>query len=299
MLASSSDSISTRTTARLPDFIGVGPPRTATTWLHEALTGHVGLPQGVKETDFFNWQYDKGLEWYAAHFRDCPADHPMGEFSPNYFIHSQAPERIARDIPDCKIICTLRDPVERTYSHYRKMREGEYFSGSFEECLRKRLRLKEWSKYATYVGAWRRQFGKENVLVLIQDDLKANPQAFLDQVCAFIGIPRIKASSSASKEKLVNAVPNVARNPRLAKAARRVRDGLQKRGNYGMVNLLKKTGIRNLLFSGGASFEPLRPETAVQLREFFRSEVEALEQMLGRDLSAWKTGKTSSRRTGE
>ena len=29
---------------RLPDFIHVGPARCGTTWLHEALNGHVRLP---------------------------------------------------------------------------------------------------------------------------------------------------------------------------------------------------------------------------------------------------------------
>lgn len=274
---------------RLPDFIGVGPPRTATTWLHETLSGHVGLPEGVKETDFFVWQYNKGLEWYAAHFRNCPPGLPTGEFSPNYFVPAHARERIAKDIPGCKIICTLRDPVERTYSHYRKMREGEYFSGSFEECLEKRPDVLRWSKYGSYVSAWRQHFSKENVLVLIQDDLKANPQAFLDQTCDFIRISRIQLANSTSKDKMVNAIPNLPRNPRLARVARRVRDGFQKRGNYTMVNLLKSTGIRDLLFSGGPAFEALHPETDARLREFFRPEVEALEEMLGRDLTAWKT----------
>ncbi|MFZ0638967.1 MAG: sulfotransferase [Candidatus Acidiferrales bacterium] len=274
---------------RLPDFIGVGPPRTATTWVHEALVGHVGLPQGVKETDFFVWRYNKGLKWYAAHFRDCSPARPIGEFSPNYFVSVDARERIAKDIPGCKIICTLRDPVERTYSHYRKMREGEYFSGSFEECLEKRPRVIEWSKYGSYVRAWRRLFHEENVLILIQDDLKANSQAFLNQVCDFIRIPRIEVAKSKSKDNLVNAIPRLPRNARLARAARLVRDGLQKRGNYAIVNLLKRTGLRDYLFSGGPSFEPLRAETEVRLREIFRPEVEDLEEMLGRDLSAWKT----------
>lgn len=274
---------------KLPDFIGVGPPRTATTWLHEALTGHVGLPDGVKETDFFVWRYDKGLQWYADHFRNCVAGQPVGEFSPNYFVAARARERIARDIPACKIMCTLRDPVERTYSHYRKACEGGYVSGSFEQVLEKRPDLLEWSKYATNVKAWLALFGSERVLVLIQEDLKANAQAFLDRACEFIGIPSIEYRSS-SKDKMVNAIPNMPRNPRLARAARLVRDGLQKRGNYRIVNLFKRTGIRNFLFSGGASFEPLRPETAARLRDFYRSEVEALEVMLGRDLSAWKNG---------
>ena len=280
---------------RLPDFIGVGPPRTATTWLHEALSGHVGLPNGVKETDFFVWQYEKGLEWYATHFSHCPTGRPIVEFSPNYFASERARERIARDIPGCKIICTLRDPVERTYSHYRKMREGEYFSGSFEECLLERPRLLEWSKYASHLKAWQSLFGSGNVLVLIQDDLKKNPSAFLNQVSDFMRIPRFELTDSILKNDRVNAIPQVPRNPRVARIARKLRDQLQKRGNYSMVNLIKKLGIRNMLFGGGAPFEPLRAETDEQLREIFRPEVEALEQMLGRDLSAWKSPRTRSK----
>lgn len=274
---------------KLPDFIGVGPPRTATTWLHEALSGSVGLPEGVKETDFFVYKYDNGLEWYAKHFRNCPCDRPIGEFSPNYFVSVQARERIRQNVPDCKIICTLRDPVERTYSHYRKMREGEYFSGSFEECLEKRPRLLEWSMYATYVRAWQQLFGSARVLVLIQDDLKTNPQGFLDQVCDFVGIRRIQVADSTVRDKLVNAIPSLPKNPRMARMARIIRDRLQKHGDYALVNFFKGTGLRDLLFSGGASFDPLRPETDTRLRLIFRPEVEALEDMLERDLSSWKT----------
>ena len=274
---------------RLPDFIGIGPPRTATTWLHEVLSGHVGLPESVKETDFFVWQYDKGLEWYAAHFRNCPPGRPVGEFSPNYFGGAHARERIAKHIPGCKIICTLRDPVERTHSHYRKMREGEYFSGSFEECLKKRPYVLEWSKYTSHLQAWRGLFGAENVLVLIQDDLKDSAQGYLNRVCEFIQIPRIQIGNSTSQDKMVNAIPSRPRNPRVARAARIVRDRLQKHGGYGAVNLFKGTVLRNFLFGGGSAFEPLRAETDVRLREFFRPDIEALEDLLDRDLSPWKT----------
>lgn len=285
----------TETLLRLPDFIGVGPPRTATTWLHEALSGHVGLPEGVKETDFFGWQYDKGLAWYAAHFRNCPPDRPVGEFSPNYFIGAGVRERIARDIPNCRIICTFRDPVERVFSHYRKMYEGGYFSGSFEECLEKRSDVLEWSRYARHLSEWRHNFGADNVLALIQDDLKAGPQAFFDQVCEFIGIAPIPLTSSILESKTVNAIPSRPRHPRLARAARIVRDKLQKRGDYAAVNLLKRTGLRNLLFGGGPAFEPMRPETEAHLREIFRPEVDVLEEMLGRELSRWKTSDRKSR----
>lgn len=279
---------------RLPDFIGIGPPRTATTWLHEALAGHVGLPSGVKETDFFVYKYEKGLEWYAAHFADCALDRPIGEFSPNYFIGAQPRERIARDIPGCKILCTLRDPVQRIYSHYRKMREGAYFTGTFEACLENRPDILEWSKYATYLSAWRQFFGTSNVIVFFQEDLKTNPQNFLNQATDFIGISRIQVADSNAHDRLVNAIPTLPKNPRIAKLARRARERLQENGNYGLVNLAKKVGLRSLLFSGGPAFESIRHETDARLRDFFRPEIERLEEMLGRDLSRWKTGAASA-----
>jgi len=279
----------TQSSLRLPDFIGVGPPRTATTWLHQALTDHVGLPEGVKETDFFAYRYSKGLDWYLAHFRNCPSELPMGEFSPNYFIWAQARERIARDIPACKIICTFREPVERMYSHYRKAREGGYLTCSFEECLERPQAL-EWSRYATHLKAWWEHFGAERVLVLIHDDLKSDPQRFLDEVCDFLGIVKIPLASSSIESKTVNAVPQEPRNPRLAQLARRVRDRLQGRGDYALVNVLKRTPLRDFLFAGGSPFEPIRPETAERLRRILRPEVDALEEMLGRDLTLWKSG---------
>ena len=72
---------------RLPDFIAVGPPRTATTWLHEVLQGHVCLPADRKETDFFTRFYDRGLDWYADYFRHCEGGIPVGELSPMYLRH--------------------------------------------------------------------------------------------------------------------------------------------------------------------------------------------------------------------
>lgn len=278
--------------ARLPDFIGIGPPRTATTWLHQALSGRVGLPAGIKETDFFVYQYDRGLDWYTSHFRDCPQDRPAGEFSPNYFIGANTRERIAKHIPNCRIICTLRDPVERVYSHYRKMREGAYFCGTFEECLQKRSDVLEWSKYAYHLTEWRRLFGQENVLVLIQDDLKTDAQGFVDRTCDFIGIARAPLLKSVMESNRVNAIPAQPWNSWVARMARKSRDKLQKRGHYGLVELLKKTGLRDAIFAGGPEFEPMSSATDARLREFFRPHIESLEEMLGRDLSKWKTGRT-------
>jgi len=65
--------------ARLPEIIGVGPPRTGTTWLHNVLDGHVDLPHGVKETLYFTTFYHKGFDWYAHHFRHATGERKIAE----------------------------------------------------------------------------------------------------------------------------------------------------------------------------------------------------------------------------
>jgi len=274
--------------AKLPDFIGIGPPRTATTWLHEMLTGSVGLPDQVKETNFFRWNYDKGLDWYVSLFRNAPSDRPIGEFSPNYFAASEARERIARHIPKCKIICTLRDPVERLYSNYRKMYEQAYFLGSFEESLERRPDLLEWSRYALHLMRWIDAFGRESVLVLIHDDLKEDPQTFLDRACDFIGIPSISLSEKSRVSDRVNAITNAPKYPRVAMAARLVKDRLEAAGLYRVIRLLDRGGLRKALFAGGPTFAPLRKDTEAWLRDYFRADVESLEKILDCNLQNWK-----------
>ena len=100
-----------RQPGRLPEFIAVGPPRTATTWLDAVLRGHVGLPEGTKETHFFTRSYSNGLAWYRSHFAYCPPQLQVGEICTSYFRSSTARGRISTDIPGCKIICSLRDPT--------------------------------------------------------------------------------------------------------------------------------------------------------------------------------------------
>jgi len=281
---------------RLPDFIAVGAPRTATTWLHRVLIGHVGLPAGVKETQFFSWYFNLGIEWYAAHFRNCPPDLPVGEIATTYFDSPAARRRIKQLIPDCKIICTLRDPARRLYSHYRQLRrEGFLGDVSFRNAMEQH---RKWdgpgnmfsvSRYAENVRAWRENFGADNVLVALNDDLEANAQNYLNQVTSFIGVARIDLSRSAVGGAKVNEMNEAPRNYKLARRAREFRERLRRRKLYFLSERCEP--LWNYCFGRGAAFPPLAPEDEAQLRAEFIPEIEALEQLLGRDLSGWKSGK--------
>mgnify|MGYP006439820863 CR=1 FL=1 len=119
----------------LPNFIIVGAQKAGTTSLFRYLTSHpqIKAPFKTKEIHFFDGglesedNYKKGLKWYKSHFplKSKMYNKLTYEASPLYLFHPCAPKRIKKDIPDVKIIILLRNPVERSISHYfHELRKG-------------------------------------------------------------------------------------------------------------------------------------------------------------------------------
>ena len=76
-----------------------------------------------REPGFFvaemNWP--RGPGWYESPFAGAGDAIAHGEASPTYTMYPYfdgVPERIANVMPDVKLICVLRDPVERMRSMY-------------------------------------------------------------------------------------------------------------------------------------------------------------------------------------
>ena len=273
---------------RLPEFLGVGPPRTGTTWLHNVLEGHADLPYGIKETGFFSVYYDKGIDWYARHFRYATGERPVGEIS-CYFFEPEARERIKTHIPNCKIIVTMRDPVDRLYSMYKLLRHtAAVRRGTLEETLNLWPSMAKGNRYASHLQGWFDQFGRENILVTMYDELRSDPQQYLNRVTGFVGIDRIALSDRPGIRDDVYAFHRAPRNRKLARNASRVKHWLKGRQAYGVINLLERAGVWQFCGGRGEAFPPLTPEQDARLRQRYLPEVEALENMLGIDLSAWK-----------
>lgn len=261
--------------------------------MHEAITGHAGLPS-TKETDFFTRNFERGLDWYLDFFRQCPPGRPMGEIDPNYFGEEIAAERIAAMIPQCAIIVTLRDPVARAWSSYRAMRRDAWTRASFEDTVRSNPIIRESSRYAHHLANWRAHFGTDRVLVMLYDDLERDPQAYLDRVCAFIGLAPIPVRGTALAAGRINAVTRAPRNRKLAQNARNARDWMRLHRWTRAIRLLDSLGVWRFAFGGGRPFGEIDPAIDARLRERFRPEVEALEAIIGRDLSAWKRPRAKS-----
>jgi hypothetical protein len=279
---------------RLPDFIAVGPPRTGTTWLDRTLRDHVGLPS-IKETQFFAYNYNLGFDWYRSYFRDCDPNLPAGEIAPTYFDHPQARTRIAAVIPRCRIICSLRDPVERAYSHYKAWHRAGLLNGPFEDVVQN-----SWAavaaNYASNLREWQNLLGAENVLVLLYDNLRADPQAYLDAVCEFVGIAHIDLSAIPGAADPVNLSDQGARSMMLARTMLKLRDELIRRRYRRLARLVEAgSPLWKLSFTGGKAYPPLDAGFDARLRRQLTPEIEDLESLLGRDLAAWKGTASGSR----
>lgn len=296
-----------QTITRLPSFIAVGPTRTGTTWLHQFLVGSVGLPANIKETNFFDRDYDKGLSLYAKYFANCPGEKPAGEIAPTYFYNREARERIARDIPGCRIIITLRDPVERQYSLYRLSVWNGRTTVSFAEATEKHwAEIIDACDYAKYVRLWQATFGEARVLVVLYDDFVASPQSYISQICDFIGIPTIDVRRApVAPEQRVHALKQMPRGTAFGRFLRwffrlgkdrpdkfeAFLHWVRRHGAQRMVEIAARTSLgkqlRKVVFTEMPSLDT---QTAVRLRTAIGPQIEATEALLGRDLSAWKSG---------
>jgi hypothetical protein len=274
---------------RLPDVIGVGPPRTGSTWLYNALRDAVDMPDGVKEPQFFSRFYDKGIDWYAHHFRYVTGRRPIAEISPPYFFHADTPERIKTHIPNCKIVATMRNPVDRIYSVYKLMRHyGWVRRGTLDEVLQVNPNLGGGNRYAAHLQAWFDTLGRENVLVTMYDELRDDPQAYLNRVCDFISIPRIALAPRPDLSGDVNSFARAPKNRRLAVNASKLMYWLKGHQAYGLINALEHYGVWEFCGGRGDPYPHLTIEQEERLRERYLPEVEALEKLLGIDLAAWK-----------
>lgn len=281
---------------QLPSFFILGPPRTGTTWLHEVLRTSTLLPSPTKETRFFDKHFRRGLDWYLAHFPDANDNRPMGEVAPTYFASSQARERIAKLIPEAKVVCVFRNPVDRVLSLYRLKRAYGMSPWTFEHAMLKDPELLESGKYATHLKAWFNAMGKTQVLVTIYEDLKRDPQNYLNTITDFLGITRV--SLTGSQLQSINASEGLT-HPRsyfLTRTATGMADWFKAVRLDRVVAAAKRKYLLKFFLRSGSRFDSLSADRAGKLYELFRPEVEELEAMLNRDFTNWKsaTAKTSA-----
>jgi len=200
-----------------PDFLIIGAQKSGTTSLESYLAKHPQiLPAIKKETHFWYRDFDKGIDWYKAHFPPIPPEenYLTGEGTPNYLENCHTATRIYREFPDVKLLVILRNPTDRTISQYyhwaRIKRENRSLAEAINADLEKLSKIdditaekKYWQQPGNYIGRglyveflqkWMEVFPREQFLILKGEDLYEKPAATMKQVFDFLGLPDYQLS---------------------------------------------------------------------------------------------------------
>lgn len=275
----------------LPTFLGIGVPRSGTTWLHETLQTHpeVYVPKYRKEIHFFDENHERGINWYEKFF---PSDmkarkyRAIGEITPFYLYSDDCLKRILKMPSITKLIVILRNPVERTYSHYGCLiRDGKYV-GTFENCMSHHSEIIQQSFYSVHLKKYFHYFDREQLLVLIYEQTVASSISKTKEILAsFLDIDLERFPSTAGAARVNTSGIPKAHSAYLFfdKIAWRLKD----MDLDCIVSIAKKLGIKRV-FGKKRSLPQMREETRLYLKERYKSEIWELESLLGIDLDCWK-----------
>lgn len=206
---------------RLPDFLIIGAPKAGSTALHDALAAHPQLHAApVKEPKYFLTEdappsradhrgpgdAHSSREWiwqrhgYERLFHSAPTGTLSYESTPFYLWHRPSHARIARTLPDARLVAVIRDPIDRAFSNWSHLRaDGLEIQPDFPTaCLLEQQRAAAgWAPFWRYLELGR--YGEQlqslfqhvdpaRVHVVRYRHLLDRGRQTLDDLCAFLGV---------------------------------------------------------------------------------------------------------------
>ena len=188
---------------RLPNLVGVGTARAATTFLHGVLRSQPAIyATPVKETNYFGIGSKKRmtLHDYRLLFLGQEAQPFIAEITPAYLHLPAALEEMAAALDAPKIIVNLREPVARFISHYKldKAKHGNPELETYvDTAIEQGLDVKPWvapgrvlrlSLYADALEQLFDLFGRENCCLLAYDEVDPDARRWMAQLSGFLGV---------------------------------------------------------------------------------------------------------------
>ena len=229
-----------------PDFIFIGTGKSGTTWLFKNLQKHSDIyVSETKETNFFDLNYSRGLDWYLKFFEKANEDQKIGEISHRYIHVPETATRILNNLGKIKIIIGLRDPMSYMISDYQFVKRNGRFSGSLDDWAEHGFDFST-VHYKTMISPFLEIFGKENIYIYNFSDLEKNSIEFFNRITDFLEVPRLEASK-LDKNKINKA--SKARIPLISLLVNIMSKFFKRRGFQKAIQYVKNNKLlMNLLY---------------------------------------------------
>ena len=223
-----------------------------------------------------------------------------------YFFTPGCAQAIEALYPDARILITLRHPADFHYSlHYMRIRqctdvdwqahwtryEPPVYS-DFSLFLATKgafLRLHSAHQWSACLAKWLKIFGKNQVKILILEEWSENPLRTIKECYSFIGVKntqfqaRVKPVNAAEKQEAIYPVNWLARQH--YRLVLRMKCLAHTAGAKTLANKIRYTHIPKGSYS--SSPVPVRERIRKKLDKHFKPEVEAIEEIIGREIPAW------------
>lgn len=271
----------------VPNFLYIGTSKAGSTWLYDVVNRHPEIHMAPgKGLYFFSQHYERGLDWYTAHFAGGAGERIVGEVCHAYLYDPRAGKRIAEMSVDTRLMVCLREPVERAFSEYQDARKNGKLETSFEVAIQQDAELLERGRYAKYLSSFLEHFPRNQVHVALFDDLVEDPDAFAAGVFRFLGVEPLPLTQAQRSRMLPAGVPRSRQVATLAKRGAHLMHRLGLRGIRGRLKTSRR--VRNALYRPLDDSErpTMDPDTQSRLRTAFESEVKQLDVLIGGNLSS-------------
>lgn len=302
-----------------PNFYLAGVPKSGTTALYTYLLEHPNIflpvPDGgsvkQKEPMFFATDLREEQDYtdkqaYLDLYSDSNDQHlALGDASVLYLYSKVALRNIYDKVPSARIVVVLRNPVEAVSSYHAELyktlaEDVESFEEAWnlqerrkqgEEIPRTcgtpaRLQYRDVYDYPTQLERLWEIFPKEQTLVILFDDFKADTAKCYDRIQEFLDLPRHEVGEfqkvNENKQLKSRFLARLLLRP--PPLLRTVAEALKSR--LGINYTAIAVWLTELNLSPGER-KALSPEFQQQLLDTFSPDIRKLSRLLGRDLSSW------------
>lgn len=299
-----------------PNLFMVGAPKSGTTALATYLTKHPEVFVAAKELNYFSFDLDfctmKGEKWrvtkeaYLAWFSDHADKRYRGDHSVFYLYSQRAAKAIHDFDAESRIIIMLRNPVDQMHSQHSEMLfQGDENLRDFAQALaaeedrkhgkqipprcRKTFGLfyRDLARYAEQVERYFTVFGRDQVCVILYDDLVADTPATYRHALQFLEV-----DPDFTPDFVVVNANKVVRSTLTREFLRRTPSSARRLGRLFVRSGDQRATLRRRLHAMNTqqrSRPAIDPQLRQELEAEFAPEIGRLEELLGRDLDRWRS----------
>ena len=291
--------------SRKPNAVIVGAPKSGKTSLRYWLSQHPDVFAAPLETSFFSTDVEGGqdrirtMKQFLSYFEDGQDKKIILNQEARYLVSRVAHKKLKEFNPNAKIIINLRNPAELMFSWHSTLRrigfetEPDFYKALLNEKERRRKNkgeiirnyfYREIVDYYPQVKRYIEAFGRQNVKIILLDEIRDKPEETYYELLKFLGLKKITPEFTTQNEgttepknqmfvlfnNILLRLPKFLRiflktiiSPKLVASIKTV--------------TLKESGVKN----------KIDPKLRGKINKSFEKNLKKLEKIIDKDLSIW------------